>query len=194
MSNNFKIHAKKLFLNYSQVCPELTSQHILHQLTANLNLSTFNYLIAKENDQHAGIQYHVVVASPEKLQIRDPKYLDIEYQGKNFHGNYSPVNQLRQAVLYACKSGDYITNFENLHQGKFLTAKEFLVKEVYEKGIEQALMDHYGRTPDKFIAGLSVTALKRHFMEIEKLKLALQMDKIETPFGLKSLTLLRSLD
>ena len=186
MPNKFRIYAKKLLLTYSQVCPEITPQHILEQLREKLKFSNFSYLIGKEKHQDGGIHYHVLLSHFEKLQIRNPKDLDIQYQGNIFHGNYTPVNHLRQAVLYACKGKDYITNLESLHQGHLLTAKEFIVKEVNEKGIEQALMDYYARTPDKAITGLSVTALKRHFMEVEKLKLALQMDKIETPFGLKS--------
>ena len=186
ITNNFRIHAKKLLLTYSQVCPQLTPQHILEQLTAKLNLSSFRYLIGKEKHQDAGIHYHVLLASPEKIQIRNPNNLDIQYQGNTFHGNYTPVNQVREAVLYACKGKDYITNFENLYQKRFLTAKEFIIKGVKEKGVEQALMDQYGRTADKAIAGLSVSALKIYFMEIEKVKLLLQMDKVETPFGLKS--------
>lgn len=185
-TTKFRIYAKKLFLTYSQVNPEITHEHVLQQLKRKLGFYTISYVIGKESHQDAGIHYHAILAHFEKFQITNPNQLDIEYKNQTFHGNYTPVRNLRQAVSYVCKHKDYVTNFENLSDGHLLTAKEFIIKEVNEKGVEQALMDYYVRTPDKAIAGLSVSALKKHFNQIEKLKLTLQLDKIETPFSLDS--------
>ena len=175
-----------MFLTYSQVNPQLTHHLLLNQLKNKFNLFNFNVLIGKEVDQDGGIHYHVILTHFEKFQITNPKQLDIQYEQQTFHGTYSSVKQLRQAVSYVCKDNDYITNFENLIQGRLLTAKEFIIKHLNEKGVEQALIDYYNTTPDKAIAGLSVSALKRHFSDIQRLKDALQMDKIDTPFSLDS--------
>lgn len=185
-TSNFRIYAKKLFLTYSQVNPKITAEHVLEQLKEKLHLHEVNYVIGKESHQDGGVHYHAILAHFEKFHIRKSDQLDIEYENQVFHGNYSAVRSLRQAVSYICKDKNYITNLENLFDGRLLTAKEFIVKEVKDKGVEQALMDYYAKTPDKAIAGLSVGALKKHFNDIEKLKTTLRLDNIETPFGLDS--------
>ena len=184
MKYKFRISAKKLVLTYSQVNPEITHTQLLHQLQNKPNLCGFKYVICKEHHIDGGTHFHAVLIHYEKFAIYNPNTLDIEYQQKTFHGNYTPVRSLTHAIAYVCKNNDYITNIENLHEGKLLTAKEFIIKEVQEKGVEKALIDHYQRSPEKAIAGVSVSALKKQFHDIEKLKLTLKLDEIKTPFGL----------
>lgn len=62
--------------------------------------------------------------------------LDIQYQDQSFHGNYSAVRSLRQVVSYICKHNNYTAIFENLFDGKLLTAKEFIFKEVKDRGVD----------------------------------------------------------
>jgi len=180
----FRISAKKLLLTYSQVNSEMTHTELLHQLQNKTNLHDFKYVICKEHHIDKETHFHVVLIHHEKFEIFSSNTLDIEYQQKVFHGNYTPVRSLQRAIAYVCKTNDYITNLENLHDGKLLTAKEFIIKEVQEKGIEKALIDHYQRSPEKAIAGTSVSSLKKQFNDIEKLKLTLQLDNVDTPFGL----------
>ena len=187
VNKKFRIYAKRLLLTYSRVSPECSLQHILDELKTKWNFSNISYLIGKEKGQDGAIHYHVLLAHFERFQIRNPNLLDIEYKGQAFHGQYTPVKQLKQAVLYVCKGKEYITNLDNLYQGQLLSAREYIIKEVNEKGTARALMDYYNRTPDKAIAGLSLSALRRHFSDIKKLKSSFKPDQVKTFSGLDSL-------
>lgn len=184
--STFRIYAKKLLLTYSQVNPEMTHEHLLEQLKHKLPFDDIQYVIAREQHQDGGIHYHVILAHFDKFQIRHSNQLDIQFENQTFHGSYTSIRRLHSAVSYACKENHYITNFENLSNGRLLTAKEFIIQEVKNKGIEQALIDYYDRAPNQAIAGLSIQALNKHFKEIERLKLTLQLETVETPFTLDS--------
>ena len=145
-SDKFRIYAKKIFLTYSQVHPQLTHQHLLEQLKNKLNQTNLNYVIGKEIHQDGGIHYHAILTVSEKYQIRNPKQLDVQYEQQTFHRTYTPVKQLREAVTYVCKDKQYITNLENLFHGRLLTAKKYIIKQVNEKGVEISLIDYYNTT------------------------------------------------
>jgi GTPase SAR1 family protein len=181
----FRISAKKLYLTYSQINPGITAEYILEYLKNKTNYCDFHYVIGKESHKDGGTHFHVVLIKNTKFDIKNPGALDIEYQEQNYHGNYTPVRYLREVVAYACKDNHYITNLSNLRDGKLLTAKEFIIQQVQEKGVEQALIDHYSNSPDKAIAGMSISALKKHFHDVAKLEENLRLDKIDTPFGLE---------
>lgn len=183
--SKFRIAAKKLFLTYSKVNPEITTQEILHQLQKNPSLYEFRYVIAKELHKDGGVHFHVVLIQHEKVDIRNLKTLDIQYQERNFHGNYAPIKNLRQTITYICKHQNYITNLDNLRDGQLLSAKQFIIHQVKEKGIEQALLEHYERDPEKAIAGISISALKKQFYDIQKLQGAAKQDDIQTIFKLE---------
>lgn len=183
--SDFRISAKKLLLTYSQINPEITHKHILEQLKDKTNLHDFKYVISKEYHVDGGTHFHAILIHNEKFEIFTSDTLDIEFQQQTFHGNYTPVRKLRNAIAYVCKDNAYITNLQNLRDGELMTAKEFLIKEVQNKGIEKALMEHYRRSPEKAIAGISVSALKKQFHDIEKIKLTLKLDEINTPFRLE---------
>jgi Geminivirus Rep catalytic domain len=183
----FRISAKKLLLTYSQVHPEVTAKIILEQLQSKYQLSPdFQYVISKEYHQDGGIHFHVVISQNEKIEIHKPNTLDIQYQEQSFHGNYTPIRNIRHTVAYVCKEKEYITNFENLRDGQLLTAKQFIVSQVEEKGVDQALLDYYQRSPEKAIAGVSVSSLRKHFQDIEKIRTGLQLDQVNTPFTLEN--------
>jgi hypothetical protein len=180
----FRISAKKIFLTYSQVNPEITHQHILQELQNKTDKDNLNYVISKEYHKNGGTHFHIVLIHDEKFEIFKPNTLDIQYKEQTFHGNYSPIKSLKQTVTYVCKNNNYITNLENLKNGRILSTKEFIINEVKEKGIEKALLDHFTRDPKKAIAGISVSALKKQFYDIQKLKTILQIDEVNTPFQL----------
>lgn len=181
----FRISAKRLYLTYSQVNPTITPQYILEYFTNQTQYYELDYVIGKELHQDGSTHYHVVLIRKTKFDINRSDALDIQYQGQVYHGNYTPVRHLREVVAYACKDNHYITNLSNLRDGKLLTAKEFIIQQVQEKGVEQALIDHYSNSPDKAIAGMSISALKKHFHDVAKLEENLRLDKIDTPFGLE---------
>lgn len=182
----FRIAAKKILLTYSQVNPEITALHVLEQLENNVNLREFRYVIAKEYHKDGGTHFHVIVIQDEKVDIKNPNALDIQFQKQNFHGNYVPVKSLPHAINYVCKNNQYITNLENLQDGRLLSVKQFIISQVKQKGMERALIDHYQRDPEKAIAGISVSALRKQFHDIDQMQTALQQDTIDTPFTLEN--------
>lgn len=181
----FRISAKRLFLTYSQVNPEITAEYILEYFKNKTNYYDFDYVIGKEFHKNGGTHFHVVLIRNTKFEIKTVDALDIQYQEQNYHGNYTPVKHLREVVAYACKHNHYITNLSNLRDGKLLTAKEYIIQQVQEKGVEQALIDHYSNSSDKAIAGMSISALKKHFHDVAKLEENLRLNKIDTPFELQ---------
>ena len=187
--NKFRISARKLFLTYSQVDPQITALHVLEQLQCNTSLRIgFKYVIAKEYHKDGGTHFHVIIVQQRKVNIRKPHALDIQYQKQNFHGNYVPVKSLPHVINYVCKNNQYITNFENLKDGRLMSAKQFIISQVEEKGIEQALIEHYKRDPENAIAGISVSALKKQFDDIQKIQANLKREQggLETPFNLEN--------
>ena len=111
------------------------------------SLYKFRYVIAKELHEDGGVHFHVVLIQDEKVDIRNPKTLDIQYQERNFHCNYTPIKNLKHTIIYVCKHQDYITNLDNLTDGELLSAKQFIISQVKEKGIDQALLEHYESFP-----------------------------------------------
>ena len=147
-NNKFRISAKRMFLTYSQVDPQITALHVLDELKSNPNLrEEFKYVIAKEHHKDGGTHFHAIIIQEEKVDIKKPDALDIQYHEQNFHGNYAPVKSLARAISYVCKNNQYITNLENLKDGRFLSDKQFIISQVKQKGVEQALIDHYNRDP-----------------------------------------------
>jgi len=182
----FRIAAKKLLLTYSQVDPQMSALHVLEQLQSNTYLHQFKYVIAKEHHQDGNTHFHVIIIQEQKVDIKNPNALDIQFQQQNLHGNYVSVKSLTHAISYVCKNNQYITNLDNLKDGQLLSAKQFIISQVKEKGIEQALIEHYQRDPEKAIAGISISALKKQFYDIQKIQSTLQQDQIHTPFTLQN--------
>lgn len=181
----FRISARKIFLTYSQVNPIITAKQILEILKKKMNFYEVEYLIGKEFHQDGGTHYHVILRKQNKFNITNQDFLDIQYKQKNYHGNYKAVKYLDEAVAYVCKHNDYITNIENIQNGKLLTSKQFIIQQVEQKGMEKALLEHYKKQPEKALADFT-SALKKQFNDIEKIKATLQLDEIQTPFTLEN--------
>ena len=47
-----------------------------------------------------------------------------------------------------------------------ITAKEFIYKQVQLKGLDQALVQYSQTHKEKALAGLSVSAIKKHFIDL----------------------------
>jgi len=182
--NDFRISAKRLLLTYSQVDTKtgFTLNDALEQL--QYKLGRFSYIISEEKHTDGGMHFHVLLIRSKKFDIRAQSSLDLKINEQVAHGNYKPVNNLEGAVHYVCKEKYYITNLENLQDGELLTAKEFIYQQVQLKGVDKALLDYSQTHKEKALAGLSVSALKKHFNDIKKIELASKIDNIQTPFTL----------
>ena len=185
--NSFRISAKRILLSYSQVDTKFTLNHVLEQLQRKVG--RFSYVISKEMHKDGGLHFHALLIDRRKFNIKSPHTLDLEIDGITVHGNYIPVKNLDSAVFYVCKDKQYITNLENLHEGELLTAKEFIYQQVQLKGVDQALLEYSQTHKEKALAGVSVSALKKHFSDIQKIELATKIEKIDTPFLLKHFNL-----
>ena len=115
VNKKFKISAKRLFLTYSQVNPKCTIQHVLELLKTKFNFSNISYLVSRGNGQHKDTYYHALLTHFDKFQITNSQELNIKHNGQVFHGQYTFVKSLKQAVMCGCKNKEYVTNFKNLH-------------------------------------------------------------------------------
>lgn len=179
----FRIYARKILLTYSQVDPEYKLNDVLEQL--EYKVGRFSYIISKEAHKDGGVHFHVLLIRTKKFNIKSPYFFDLEINDQVIHGNYKPVNNLNAAVHYACKDKQYITNLENLQEGYLLTAKEFIYQQVQLKGLDKALLEYSQTHKEKALAGVSLSALKKHFTDIKKFELSTKIDYIDTPFTLK---------
>lgn len=186
--NKYRISAKKMLLTYRQVDPQMTVLHVLEQLESNISLHQFKYVIAKKLDNNNGTHFHVIIIQEKKTDIKNSNALDIKFQEQSFHANYVPVNSLERAINHVCKNNQYITNLENLQHGQLLPAKQLIISQVKEKSVKRVLIEHDQKDPEKTIAGISISALKKQFNDTQEIQtpLALQQDKIDTPFTLEN--------
>lgn len=125
----------------------------------------------------------------KKVNIHHQNTLDIEYLEKTYHGNYQAAHSAERVIEYVCKHGDYITNLETLINGKLLSVKELLIKDVKELGISEALIKHTEKLPNKALANVSLVGAKRHFESVQQLKARAKADEVSTPFSLKDFIL-----
>lgn len=168
----------------------MSALHVLEQLQSNTYLHQFKYVIAKEHHQDGATHFHVIIIQEQKVDIKNPNALDIQFQQQNFHGNYFPVKSLTHAITYVCKNNQYITNLENLQHGQLLPAKQLIISQVKEKSVGRLLIEHYQKDPEKTIAGISISALKKQFNDTQEIQtplaVALQQDQVHTPFTLEN--------
>ena len=180
--NSFRISAKRILLTYSPVEQDVNLNHILDQLI--YKYGTVGYIVSKEAHNDGGTHFHVLLIHRRKFDIRDPYMLDLEINGKVTHGHYKPVHNLDYAVYYTCKDKHYITNLENIQDGQLLTAKEFLYKQVQLMGLDQALLQYSQTHKENAFAGPSVSGIKKHFTDLQRIELSTKLDSIDTPFTL----------
>jgi len=192
-TKSFRIHAKKLYLTYSQVHPSADQQAILQILKQKPELPFFNYVIAKEHHQDGGIHFHVLLLFNKQIDIKNQNALDIQFLEQTYHGNYQAARSTERVVEYVCKHGDYITSLENLVEGKLLSMKELLIKDVKDLGLSPALIKHTENLPEKALANVSLVSAKNHFQALQQLKDLEKADHVDTPFQLKDFLLTQDL-
>lgn len=185
---NFRIHAKRIYLTYSQVNERMQSTDVLDALK-NKKSFCFKHVISKEYHQDGGTHFHVLLEATKKFNITEVDFLDIKYQDKSYHGNYQAVRSFTNIVEYVCKAGDYVTDFTNIQQGKLLSLKELLIQKALEEGVSKALLEHCKHLPEKALANLSLTGAKAYFQAYEGLKIIQEASHLDTPFKLKDFNL-----
>ena len=182
----FVIHAKKLFLTYSNVDPALSCEDLLHSLQKKPFLKQFYYFIAKETHQTGEAHFHALLTRQDntKFHIKDQNVLDVEFSGHLFHGQYQPVKNLFNTVGYLSKGIRYITNMPNFKDGKLYSDKQMLFHAVKEKGLANALLEYTNQNLEKALSANSVSSLKKNFNDLKRLQDSLQQDSLQTPLDL----------
>lgn len=178
----FRIYAKKLYLTYSQVHEDMTSEDVISQLKAKERLPSFDYLISRELHQDGGIHFHVLITSQAKFNIKNAGILDITFKDDNFHGNYQPVKNLPKVVDYICKEGDYVTSFKNIIDAKLLTLKQTIMRLADAEGISQTLLNLCQDHTDKAFNSLGLINAEKFLEKKSLLQEELNVENVVTPF------------
>ena len=178
----FRIAAKNIYLTYSQVHKDMTSQHLILALKAKENFPTFDYLVSRETHQDGGVHLHVLIASDKKFDIKSQNFLDIQFNDDNFHGNYQPVKNIHKVVEYICKENEYITSFKNIIDGKLLTLKQTIMHLADTEGISHTLLDLCQNHTDKAFNSLGLINAEKFLEKKSLLQDELHAEKIVTPF------------
>jgi hypothetical protein len=184
---SFRIAAKKILLTYSQISKdtEFTINQLLEQL--QYKLGKFNYIISQEAHSDGAMHFHVLLIRSKKFDIRSHSSLDLEIDGRVVHGNYKAVNNIEGAVHYVCKDKQYITNLENLQDGKILDDKEFLLQRAKTVGYEEALFEYSVKYPKKALT--SIKKFKNNLQEIQQIQDQIEDDLLESPFQIENFNL-----
>lgn len=155
---NFRLSSKKIFLTYSQIDKNIKHQDILECLTKKLVIG--EYLVALESHQDGGLHAHVLLLLKKRCDIRNVNFLDLEYNGFAFHGNYQSAKQIKALISYIIKEDmNYITNMGFLvHENRLIEPEEHALHESKRIGIDQALKNYKDKYPDRAVNKL--TALR----------------------------------
>ena len=148
---------KKILLTYSQISnyTEFTKDNLCEK--SFLKYEDFSYIINQEAHSDGGMHFHVLLIRSKKFDIKSHSSLYLEIDGRVTHGNYKPVNNMEGTVHYVCKDKQYITNLENLQDGKILEYKDFLLQRAKAVGYSDALFEYFV----KFIC-INMTCLLFH--------------------------------
>lgn len=184
-TDTFRISAKKIFLTYSKVDSNMSPSCLLQLLQNKFNHELFDYVVSKESHVDGTPHFHVILISNYKFEIRNKNFLDIEFKGQTFHGNYQPIKFLSRCFEYICKDKQYITNIGHLREGKLLDPKEYLLQRVEYVGFEKALLEYAEKYPKKAFSASSVSTLKKNFKDMQKLQSQQEDDILESPFNME---------
>ena len=160
----------------------MSTEDVLKQLQEKPSLGRFHYVVAKSLHQNEGVHFHVVLINYTKFDIRNETVLDLEYQGITYHGNSQSIKYYVRSVEYVCKDKEYITDMENLINGKICDDKEILWLQAQKIRYEKALFDYTIKNPKKALSSPNISSLRRNFRDMEDLENNIQDDLLDTPF------------
>lgn len=176
----FRLRGKKFFLTYSQlniIELEQAKDLILEQLIDKLPKIN-QYIVAEEKHKDGGTHFHVYLEFNQRAEIFGQNYLDLEFDGIKYHGNYVTVKKKDECMRYVAKVGNFIADPEIpfLDGELYTNYKEFLLK-LYEKGGRSAAESYVLKNPELIMKG-AVGALK-NIEALEKLSMEKKIEEIE---------------
>jgi len=214
-SKGFRLNAQQIFLTYAQ-CP-VALENVLVKLNSKLDID--KYIIAQEKHVDGGLHIHAYLLLKKKINIRDPKFLDIQIIDNReniiYHPKMEGCRSYKQVIKYVTKDGKYITNYEKtildkiVNDGKKATEiYQEARKRAREGEIEEAmkLLEHQKTARDLTIHGSSIRRnletlapiTRRPSHDISKFLLTFEWDKSKTlilwgPTGTGKTSLARAL-
>jgi hypothetical protein len=176
----FRLRGKKFFLTYSQLNItelEQAKNLILEQLVEKLPKIN-QYIIAEETHKDGGKHFHIYLEFNQRAEVFGQNYLDLEFEGIKYHGNYVTVKKKDECMRYVAKVGNFIAEPEIpfLDGELYTNYKEYLLK-LYEKGGRAAAELHVLKNPELIMKG-AIGALK-NIEALEKLTTDKKIQEIE---------------
>lgn len=114
-NGTFEIHARRMFLTYSQVPDVWTKMYVKRRLVNELLVKRYGkeknktrvkaYIIAEEKHENGGRHFHCLLELESKYRMKGVEALDID----DLHGNYQVVKNIWKAINYVKKGKNYIS-------------------------------------------------------------------------------------
>ena len=139
----YRIAARKLLLTYNDTTMPL--QHVWDHLFPILQKTKQNgaekYLLVKERRESGKIDLHVFIKLNYKLDTRNRKFFDIEYNDSIYNGEYQPCTSEKrtiQSLLEKSNQEDRLTNLWLDSNDQILSLDEYCLELVRTEGIPSA--------------------------------------------------------
>jgi hypothetical protein len=148
-NKKFRLKSKKLFLTYPQLNPseKFIKEEVLKQLEEKLK-NIESYLIGEEIHEDGGIHIHCFFELKNVFDTSIVNYLDLNFEGKTYHGNYQAGKNKNTLIEYIIKEDNYITNMKlSVKNGKLLKPEEHLFNVCAEEGIQKTMDTLYEYYP-----------------------------------------------
>lgn len=175
----FRLRGKKLFLTYPQLNSsiEFIKEKVLKQLELKIKHIEY-YLISEEKHKDEGLHIHCFFELKTSFDTSNVNYLDLQFEGVDYHGNYQIGKKKNALIEYIIKDGNYITNMIlPVKNGKLLKPEEHLFNVCAEKGLQKAKDVLYEFYPS--IATKRGGTIMKNLMEFSEYKVQQESMKIK---------------
>ena len=105
--NGFSMHAKRFFLTYPKTPKRLSPQRLLSYLSTKGNI--LRAVISQELHKDGSYHLHAIVEFDTRLNVRNARFFDLPYYGRQHHPNVQKVRSWQKASYYIRKDGSYIS-------------------------------------------------------------------------------------
>lgn len=153
----FRLSSKALLLTYPR-CP-IGKELAVQLLTDKFPPENIIFIIVghelHEQEGEAGVRdhLHALILLRSRCNIRNPRYLDLHFEGVDYHGNYQSTRNIRNALQYVTKDGDIashgelpeqyrdrkVTRAEHLDNIAQLTSEQEFLSYVFLNGLSAAI-------------------------------------------------------
>lgn len=178
-TKQFRLRGKKLFLTYPQLNSsiEFIKEEALEQLKKKIKHIEY-YLIGEEKHEDGGVHIHCFFELKTSFDTSNVNYLDLQFEGIEYHGNYQVGKRKNSLIEYIIKDGNYITNMTlPVKNGKLLKPEEHLFNVCAEEGLHKTRDVLYECYPD--IAAKRGGTIMKNLAEFSEYKIRQESIKIQ---------------